>query len=87
MNTAIIRDERSTTQIELATQNSVVEISRHELSARFRLDDHTISLHQIFGEQDEGLSFEVPISHTGEVAVFWLHLFCMANNYQDKLLL
>ena len=72
MNTAIIRDERSTTQIELATQNSVVEISRHELSARFRLDDHTISLHQIFGEQDEGLSFEVPITHTGEVAVFRL---------------
>ncbi|KAI5054566.1 hypothetical protein GOP47_0030532 [Adiantum capillus-veneris] len=74
MNTAIIRDESSTKQIELSTQNSVVEISCHELSARFRLVEHTISLHQLFGEQNEGLSFEVPNIHRGENTVFQLDI-------------
>ena len=74
METAIIQDERGGEQVELTTHNAVVEISRHELSARFNLQEDTIRLHQFFGDQSDGLSFEMPTILRAESVLYHLDI-------------
>lgn len=72
MNTVVIRNERASKQVELATQDGVVEVSRQELSSVFGYTEDGIKLYQIFGVASDGLTFEVPMIRRGDMAMFQL---------------
>ena len=74
MQTAYLRDNSRTKQVELATTNGITEVSKHFLSLTFGLKEDSIILHQIFGVETDGLSFEMPAINRGDQIIFQLDI-------------
>ncbi|MCO5587042.1 hypothetical protein L7F22_040987 [Adiantum nelumboides] len=72
MEKAIVQDENGLKKVEFSSTVGFVEVSTKELSIHFGLEEESIHLHQVFGNTNEGLSFEMPSSRRGEEVMFHL---------------
>ncbi|MCO5572082.1 hypothetical protein L7F22_025833 [Adiantum nelumboides] len=72
MEKAIVQDENGLKKVEFSSTVGFVEVSKKELSIHFGLEEESIHLHQVFGNTNEGLSFEMPSSRRGEEVMFHL---------------
>lgn len=59
MEKAIVQDENGLNQIEFVTMAGFVEVSKRELSLHFGLTEESIHLHQVSGDPDDGLYFDL----------------------------
>lgn len=74
MQTVYLEDKFGSKQVELPTTNGITEVSKHYLSITFGLKEDSLILHQMFGDKNDGISFEMPAINRGDQNVFQLDI-------------